>query len=129
MMPRDMDLIRELLLRFERNNVVPPEGYTKLEVAYHVNQMVQSGLIDAEVMQAPSPGRLKPVGFIFRDIRPAGHDFIAALKDDGFWAKLKREASARVAPLTLDLLLVIAKEAGKKALFLGDIPPDRDHTG
>jgi hypothetical protein len=129
MMPRDMDLIRELLLRFEHDDTSIPEGYTKLEVAYHVNQMVQSGLVDATVIQAPSPGRIKPVDFIFRDIRPAGHDFIAALKNDGFWAKLKREASARVAPLTLDLLVLVAKEAGKRAFFLGDTPSAHDHVG
>jgi len=129
MMPRDMDLIRELLLRFERDDLSIPEGHTKLEVAYHVKQMVQSGLIDATVVEAPSPGRIKPVDFIFRDIKPAGHDFIAALKNDGFWAKLKREAAAKVAPLTLDLLVVFAKEAGKRALSIGDIPPDQDHTG
>ena len=114
-MPRDMDLIRELLLKFEHDDRSIPEGRTKLEVAYHVNQMVKSGLIEAAVIQAPSPGRMKPVDFVFGDITPAGHDFIAALKNDSFWAKLKREASARIAPLTLGLLVLIAKEAGKKA--------------
>lgn len=115
MMPRDMDLIRELLLKFERDDTSIPSDRSKAEVAYHVNQMVQAGLIDAAVIQAPSPGRKKPVDFIFRDITPAGHDLIASLKNDGFWAKLKHEASTRVAPLTLDLLVLIAKETTKKS--------------
>jgi Hypothetical protein (DUF2513) len=122
MMPRDMDLIRKLLLRFERDDTSIPDGYTNYEVAYHVNQMVKSGLIDAEISQERLPGRpgtLVPSGFRVRDIEPAGHDFIAGLKDDGFWAKLKREALARVAPLTLDLLILIAKETTKNAFGLG----------
>lgn len=118
MMPRDMDLIRELLLKFEHDDTSIPKGRTELEVAYHVNQMVKSGLIDAEVIQAPSPGRLRPVKFVFRDIQPAGHDFIAGLKDAGFWAKLKREAASRAAPLTLDLLIEIAKQLARGAFQL-----------
>ena len=114
-MPRDMDLIRELLLKFERDDTSIPEGRTKQEVAYHVNQMVQSGLIKATVIQAPSPGKFKPLDFVFGDITPAGHDFIAGMKNDSFGAKLKREASAKAAPLTLDLLIFIAKETTKSA--------------
>ncbi len=36
MMPRDMELIRELVLRFEHDDDSVPEGRTKQEVAYHV---------------------------------------------------------------------------------------------
>ena len=115
-----MDLIRELILNFEHDDVSIPDGYTMSEVAYHVKQMVKSGLIEASVIEAPSPGKMKPVNFIFRDITPAGHDFIAAMKDAGFWAKLKREATNRAAPMTLDLLLLVAKELGKKAFFLSE---------
>ena len=117
MMQRDMDLIRDLLLKFERDDASIPEGHTKHEVAYHVNQMVKSGLIEATVIQAFSPGtgRMKPVDFVFGDITPAGHDFIAGLKNENFWTKLKHEASTKVVPLTLDLLVLIAKETSRKA--------------
>jgi hypothetical protein len=126
MMPRDMDLIRNLLLRFERDDCSIPEGHTKIEVAYHVNQMVHSGLVDAEVIKAPSPGRIKPVDFFIKDITPAGHDLIAGLRDDGFWTKLKREAVKRAAPLTLDVLVVIAKEVVKGAFSLENHAPNHD---
>ena len=36
---------------------------------------------------------------------------------------LKAHAAAKVAPLTLDLVLLIAKQLGKVALNLEDIPP------
>ncbi len=120
-MPRDIDLIRELLLRFEQDDTSIPEGRSDSEVAYHVNQMIKAGLLEGEVTSGPSeesPGKYETTGFFIHDITPSGHDFIAAIKSDGFWSKLKREAEAKVAPLTLDLLIHIAKAIGKKAFGL-----------
>ena len=116
-----MDLIRELLLRFEQDDTSIPEERSDYEVAYHVNQMIKAGLLEGEVVSGPSeesPGKSQPTDFFIHDITPAGHDFIAAIKNDGFWSKLKREAEAKVAPLTLDLLVHIAKAIGKRAFGL-----------
>jgi len=109
MMPRDMDLIRKLMLQFEHDDSSIPEGYSKEEVAYHVKQMVKSGLIEAAVVEAPSPGKMKPTQFIFRDITPAGHDFIAAIRNDGIWSKLKTKFKDKAVDMTVELLFVGAK--------------------
>src|SRR5579883_413924 len=109
MMPRDMDLIRELMLRFERNDASLPSGKTMEEVAYHVSQMKRSGLVDAEIIEAPSPGKMKPVQFIIHDLTPAGHDFIAQIRDDRLWLKVKAAAKKKVVPLTMELVVEIAK--------------------
>src|SRR4051812_37965842 len=102
MMPRDMDLIRELLLRFEQDDTSIPEGHTQEGVAYHVKQMKLSGLVDAEVIEAPSPGKLRPKSFIVHDLTPAGHDFIAKIRDKGLWGKVKTEMEKRSVPMTFD---------------------------
>jgi hypothetical protein len=108
MMPRDMELIRTLLLRFERDDTSIPDGYTQEQVAYHVKQMKLFGLVDAEVIEAPSPGKLKPHSFIVRDLTPEGHDFIAKIRNDTLWSKIKAEVASRGVPLTLDLMIQIA---------------------
>ena len=86
----NMDLIRDLMLRFERDDISLPTGHTKSEVAYHVKQMKLSGLVDAHITEAPSPGRIEPTDYIIHDITPAGHDFIAAVRNEGLWAKVRK---------------------------------------
>lgn len=113
-----MDLIRELLLRFERNDRLLPEGRTQKEVAYHVNQMKQAGLIDAEISFAMQRGTRYPDFYHVRDITPKGHDFIAAIRNDTFWAKLKKHFEDKAAPLTVDLIVEGAKMLAKTLLGL-----------
>src|ERR1051325_9948176 len=116
MMPRDMELIRLLLLRFEQDDVSIPDGYTRLEVAYHVKQMNLSGLIDATVMEAPSPGKLLPVKFIVHDITPAGHDFIAKIRNETTWVKVKTEVAKRSAPITIEIIKQLTDYVTKSLL-------------
>lgn len=54
-MARDMDLVRLLMRRFVVDKTDCPEGYDMSVVAYHVELLVDAGLIDASVISAPSP--------------------------------------------------------------------------
>jgi hypothetical protein len=123
MMPRDIELIRNLMLRFENEDGSIPDGYTEDEVAYHVKQMKLSGLLDAEIIEAPSPGKLRPKHFIVHDITPAGHDFIATIRNEGFWARVKDELKKKAAPFTVELIVIVAKYLGRKAVSF-----EADHT-
>lgn len=114
MMPRDIDLIRKLMLQFEHDDSSIPEGHSTEQVAYHVKQMVNSGLIEATVIEAPSPGKMKPTQFIFRDITPTGHDFIAAIKNEGIWSKVKVEFEKKGVGMTVALLVVVAKTVSQR---------------
>jgi Hypothetical protein (DUF2513) len=118
-----MDLIRELMLRFERDDTSIPEGFTKEQVAYHVRQMRESGLIDAHIISAPSPGKIRPVDFIIHDITPAGHDFIAAIRNEGFWSKVKEEFKKNAAPLTVQLIVSVAKYLAAKSVGIASEHP------
>lgn len=115
-MPRDMELIRELLLRFERNDTSIPPGHAQEEVAYHVKQMRLSGLVDAHIVERPSPGKVKPVDFIVHDLTPAGHDFIAKIRNENLWSKVKTELAKKGVPLTLDLVVHAAEHVVKAML-------------
>lgn len=125
-MTRDMELIRTLLLRFEQDDVSIPPGYSEEQVAYHVNQMEMAGLIDAQVIfgARPGDGRIRPRGFLFRQMTPRGHDFVSAIGDEGFWRKVVRHFEEQAVPLTLALAVPYAIALGRKVLGLPEDSPE-----
>jgi len=99
------------MLQFERDDSSIPDGYTKLDVAYQVNQMVKSGLIEAHVTSGclPGTGRYRPLGFIFQDITPQGHDFIAYIRSDTIWNKVKDELKRKAVSATVEIVIQVAR--------------------
>jgi hypothetical protein len=116
MMQRDMDLIRELLLRFEKGDQTVPPGRSQEVVAYHVEQMNDSGLIKALIRRKIDRGHRLPHYYFVQDITPAGHDFIAQVRNDSFWLKLKKQFEEKAAPMTVELIIVAAKKLGAQLL-------------
>jgi hypothetical protein len=121
-MQRDMDLIRELLLKLEALPmrlgeivVIPLDaeeiavpGYDSNQVDYHLTQIPKSGFID-------EGGASPMVGIGFRCLTPAGHDFLDSVRDPETWAKTKK-AAVRAGGFTLDLLRDLAKGFVKKQI-------------
>jgi hypothetical protein len=114
-MKRDMDLMRDLLLKLEalpmrRGGIVTitpdadeiaVEGYGVDQIDYHLSQIRQAGLIDE--------GGARPMsGIGFRCLTPAGHDFLDSVRDPETWSKTKK-AAAGAGGFTLDLLKDLAK--------------------
>ena len=90
-MERDMDLIREILLRLEahRHGFAPAlaiEGYTDEQIGFHVALMSQAGLVDAH--QATSIADKSPSA-LPTSLRWEGYELLAASKDEGTWKKGK----------------------------------------
>ena len=108
MMPLDIELIRELMLRFEQDDTSVPEGRTEGLVAYHVLQMKEDGLIDAFVRKR-SHGNKAPDIYRVHDITPKGRKFIASIKPETLWSKLKDEIQRKSVPLTVELIVQSAK--------------------
>jgi hypothetical protein len=119
-MQRNMDLIRELLLKLEalpmrRGGIVSltPDaeeiavhGYDSDQIDYHLLQISKAGFIDE--------GGARPMtGIGFRCLTPAGHDFLDSVRDPDTWAKTKK-AAAGAGGFTIDLLRDIAKGFIKK---------------
>jgi hypothetical protein len=114
-MRRDMDLYRQLVLDLEALDLaygeivsidvfggdLAIEGYTPDQIAYHLDQIVSSGMVD----QAGG-GSLDGPGF--RCLTPKGHDFVDSVRDDKVWAMTK-EGALKAGGLTLDLLVALAK--------------------
>ena len=89
MMPRDMDLIRELLLRFERGDKSVPPDHTQEEVAYHVELLIDAGFLKGSVVRRAVRGHKVPSAYFVQDITWKGHDFIASIRNDAVWKRTK----------------------------------------
>ncbi|VWC53801.1 hypothetical protein BLA13014_08264 [Burkholderia aenigmatica] len=118
-MKRDMDPIRELLLKLEARPVphsgiewiVPDRldiqvpGHDIEAIGYHLSLLEQAGLVEAEGMGfGISPGP----GIAFRGLSWAGHDFLDTVRSADVWDKTSKVARA-VGGLTVDLLMATAK--------------------
>lgn len=119
-MRRDMDLIRELMLKLEALPIrpgsvvhIPPDadevqvdGYDTEQVDYHLSLIKKEGLIDS--------AGLNPMdGIGFRCLTWSGHDFVDSVRSPEIWLKTKKGAEA-AGSFTVDLLKELAKGFIKK---------------
>lgn len=94
-MKRDMDLIRELMLKLESYpkrsfeviqvrpevpDVLHVDGFDESQLAYHLDLIEEAGFI--ETMDSPS---------YFSRLSWAGHDFLDSVRSPDVWDKTKRQ--------------------------------------
>ena len=115
-MLRNMDLIRELLLRLEGLPSTPSSvyiltpameeiaiaGYSADQIHYHLSLIIEAGLIES----GSTP--VVQCGFMFMRLSWAGHDFLDSIRDPEVWARTKKGAEA-AGGFTFDLLKDLAK--------------------
>jgi hypothetical protein len=132
-MKRDMDLIRELMLKLEDLPVptagmavvdatkVGVEGYTTEQIDYHLSLLEQARFIHGGGLDIGMSGPGFGSGVGFCSLTWAGHDFLDAMRSPDVWDRTRRAASA-TGGFTADLLLSAAKsylEARIKGLIGG----------
>lgn len=113
-MKRDMDLIRELLLKLEslpskmgdvfsitpEDEEVSVEGYTPAQIEYHLSLLREIGFIEC-------PGSQPMFGITFSGLTWAGHDYVDAVRDAEVWRKTKQGVEA-AGGFTVDILKELA---------------------
>ncbi len=110
-MKRDMDLVRELLLKLEDEHLdgnlyslkadgLGIEGRSYDELSYHLTLLIDAGLLDGE---RELSGR-----FAVRNITWRGHEFIDVIRNPEVWKKTKKGAEA-AGGFTIDILKDLAK--------------------
>lgn len=120
-MKRDMDLIRELLLKVEasvsaRLSSTPEiEGRTETEVAEHLRLAFDAGLLEgAQLKLLSGPPQFGNIGLTW-----SGHEFLDKVRDPEIWENTKAGA-AKVGTFSLSLLGELAIGYAKaKAQALG----------
>ena len=101
-MQRDMDLIRELLLRLEKahdrpfttwtipfdDEALAVEGYTPDQIGVHLELIVDAGLLKVEGRGFSADGWL-----IFQGVNWEGREFLETVRDPEVWKRTKEGAS------------------------------------
>jgi hypothetical protein len=127
-MQRDMDLVRELLLKLESLPMRPGAvvlisgndaelavpGHSADEIEYHLSLIREAGLVE-------SPGsQLACGGISFRRLTWEGHNFLDSVRDPLIWRETK-EGAKKAGGFSIDLLVALATGLIKKKI--------EEHTG
>lgn len=124
-MKREMDLIRELVLKLEAMDVDPGTivlikaqdlkedlrigDYTENQILYHYHLLIDQGWVETG-----KQGKSYEV-VSFRQLTPAGHDFADSVRDSHIWAVI-RDGAIKAGGFSLDLLGQLAKGFIKKQI-------------
>jgi hypothetical protein len=121
-MRRNLDLVRSILQWMEDqpegrniNWKIDIAGATSEEIGYHAHLMAQAGLItaaDATALENHSPNAIPT------SITWAGHEFLAASRDNTLWAKAKTHVIGPAAGATFSILLDWMKVEAARRLGL-----------
>lgn len=123
-MKRDWDLIRYILLTCEeaptskKLNANDFGDTNKAVLFEHVRLLTEAGYLDAKLM----PLHTGEGGGAFVIMRLAwdGHDLLAKMRSDAWWAKIKNAAADKGLSLTFELIKSLALPAAKGLLGLDD---------
>ena len=119
-MQRDMDLIRDLLLKIESDPTLDGSRYvifndpsefgshTLNEITYHVDLLMEAGLVKGEI-----GGELPLVSRLTWQ----GHEFLADTSDPGVWANVMERARG-LPNVAIALVWELAKAEVRKKLGL-----------
>jgi hypothetical protein len=124
-MTRDDDLIRTLMLVLEQasdyvNDNLVVEGYSRDQVAYHLGLIVGAGYAEGPQPRYSSTGSdpTVPMAVVVSRLSPAGHDFIASLRDDTVWAKVKERLAKVGGSASLEIIGQVGTAITKQMLGL-----------
>ena len=111
-MQRNVDLIRSILLAVETNadpsEFVTPkiDGFSEVEVSYHIALMEEAGLISARDRSA--------IGVYYwsaGQLTFAGHEFLECSRDEAIWSHAKEQISRASGGLSFEVLRRVLVDA------------------
>lgn len=98
---RDMELIRELLFELEAGGGARPlEGWCDASIRAHLAMMLEAGLLAG---RAGAGGMLAIEGLTW-----SGHDFLAAIRQDTIWRRLRQRLAETAGGLALESIKALA---------------------
>ncbi len=119
-MKRDLDLIRYILAECQRLGepgmsyfrVDPPAGRTILELGWHIDLLIDAGLVEADKYDVSQKG------CHVRRLTWVGHEFLDAAGDDSLWVTAKKRVVTEAGAWTFSLLFEYLKQEGRDRLGL-----------
>lgn len=110
-MKRDMDLVREILLKIEEEHMYTTitnlkiDGYDMVTVAYHCKIMYEAGLISN---YGSSPGNNTIYMFQVGGLTWEGNDYLDKIRDNSIWKKTKDTIASKGLPLIFDTIKTVS---------------------
>jgi hypothetical protein len=113
-MKRDMDLIREILLRLEEDDeetvrTLVEKGYAPIQIRYHCWLLLEENLVTGYDVSSKDTPHRQAEG---TGLTNAGHDFLDAARNQGLWEDAKRKLQAAGGfsiPIMQQLLTALVK--------------------
>ena len=121
-MKRNMDLVREILLRVEAadggkivfNDLLAE--YDKADIGRHVELMIEHGLLKGTVVPSGSGPEHRVLVFDIRRMTWEGHDFLDAARNETIWIRAQRLCREKTGGLAFDLLKMCLLETAREAI-------------
>lgn len=123
-MKRDMDLIRQILLKLEEHehgyapDRLKVAGCSDEQLGYHIHLMGQAGLL--EVIDVTHNASTSPQTIPTR-ITWDGHEFLDAARSDTIWVRAKERLAGTLGSVSIDVLKSLLVVLAKDALGLSNI--------
>ena len=116
-MKRDWDVVREVLLALEQEpessgRVSSLPGHDDQLVAYHINMMIEAGLIRGRCIGSLNNGLI----CVAQSMTWDGHEFLDKIRSQTVWNKVKTTAREKGLALSIDMIKFAATEIAK-AIF------------
>ena len=114
-MKRDMDLVREILLKVEATApdvlgaTVEIDRRSKAEVCGHVELLVDAGLVDARIAA-------RQQHFVIFRMTWAGHEFLDSARNESIWRRAKTLAIEKGCGLSMLALQLALTELIKRGI-------------
>jgi len=109
---RDLELIRKLLIFFEKKEssqhveVPPIEGYDEPAIKYHLVLLNDAGLLRCEPVRSSTSDRV--IYVLPFDLTWEGHEFLAKVKNEGVWKKIRAVVAAKGGSLAFSVVNQLA---------------------
>lgn len=118
-MKRDMELVRKLLLEFEKieesergqTKFIEIEGYEQDKINGHAYLIYEAGLVEMIKMET-SGGRL----FLPQGLTWEGHEFLAKARNENIWNEGVKIAKEKGLDLGIDIMKTLLSSLTLKAL-------------
>lgn len=111
-MKRDLELMRKLLIFSEEKEslqyveVPPIEGYNELAIKYHLVLLHDAGLLRCEPVRSSTSDRV--IYVLPFDLTWEGHEFLAKVKNEGVWKKIRAVVVAKGGSLAFSVVNQLA---------------------
>jgi hypothetical protein len=114
-MKRDMELVRKILLYLESKDkdhfmgIIKIEGYEKKEIDYHLQLMLDAGLLKGELLRGGNKVLSHGVAMHWN-----GHEFLDASRDDSVWNKFKEKIGPEIQSIPFTIMIGLLKDLSKE---------------